>query len=167
LNRARRAHDGVAVTQLTVRRISGQSRSPMSVVTSRIELRTRGDAQVVDVTERVQSAIRDSGLRDGIACVFVPGSTGALTTLEYEAGCVADLVRLFDRIAPPGADYEHEKRWHDGNGHSHLRAALLGPSLSLPFTDGEATLGTWQQIVFVDFDNRARTRNLVVQLVGQ
>jgi secondary thiamine-phosphate synthase enzyme len=139
----------------------------MGVVTSRIELRTQGDAQIVDVTEEVQAAIRKSKLRSGIACIFVPGSTGALTTLEFEAGCVADLQRLFDRIAPTNADYEHEKRWHDGNGHSHLRAALLGPSLSVPFTDGAATLGTWQQIVFVDFDNRARARSLVAQLVGE
>lgn len=132
-----------------------------------IELSTRGDADVVDITGEVRSRIAESGLRAGIGCVFVPGATGAVTTIEYEPGCVKDLRRVFDEIAPARRDYEHEKRWHDGNGHSHVRAALLGPSLSFPFDDGEPLLGTWQQIVFVDFDNRARSRRLIVQLVGE
>ena len=139
----------------------------MTVHTQTIELRTRGHADVVDVTDRVRAALRESGLRAGIGCVFVPGATGAITTIEFEPGCVADLKRLFDEIAPPSRDYEHERRWGDGNGHSHLRAALLGPSLSFPFSDGEPMLGTWQQVVFVDFDNRSRTRELIIQLVGE
>lgn len=139
----------------------------MPTVSTRIELDTRGDADVVDVTRLVRARIKESGLSNGIGCVFVPGATGGVTTIEYEPGCVADLRSLFDRIAPPNADYAHERRWHDGNGHSHVRAALLGPSLAFPFADGEPTLGTWQQIVFVDFDNRRRRRELILQLVGE
>ncbi len=139
----------------------------MPVHTATIQLETRGDAQIIDVTQRVAAAIADSGLESGIGCVFVPGATGAVTTIEYEPGCVADLQRLLDRLAPPGRDYAHEQRWHDGNGHSHLRAALLGPSLSFPFQAGAPLLGTWQQIVVIDFDNRPRSRRIVVTLVGE
>jgi secondary thiamine-phosphate synthase enzyme len=106
-------------------------------------------------------------LTAGIGCVFAPGATAAITTMEYEPGCVADLQRLFEELAPRDRVYEHERRWQDGNGHSHLRAALLGPSLAFPFSNGEPDLGTWQQIVFVDFDNRARTRRIILQLVGE
>ena len=139
----------------------------MPVASTTLELRTKGDAHVVDITDQVRAALQKSGLRDGIGCVFVPGATGGVTTIEFEPGCVADLQRLFDEIAPPNRDYEHERRWGDGNGHSHLRAALLGPSLSFPFSEGKPRLGTWQQIVFVDFDNRPRSRTVVVQLVGE
>jgi secondary thiamine-phosphate synthase enzyme len=139
----------------------------MPVSSTTIELRTKGDAQVVDITGEVCAALEKSGLCDGIGCVFVPGATGGVTTIEYEPGCVQDLKRLFDELAPPNRDYEHERRWGDGNGHSHLRAALLGPSLTFPFSDKKPRLGTWQQIVFVDFDNRPRSRQLIVQLVGE
>jgi secondary thiamine-phosphate synthase enzyme len=139
----------------------------VTVHTSTIELSTQGDAQIIDVTARVMDIVTDSGLSSGIGCVFVPGATGAVTTIEYEPGCIADLQRLLDRLAPPGRDYAHEQRWHDGNGHSHLRAALLGPSLSFPFNERELMLGTWQQIVVIDFDNRPRTRRVIVQLVGE
>jgi secondary thiamine-phosphate synthase enzyme len=139
----------------------------VTVHTAEIELDTRGDAQILDVTARVREVVAESGLRAGIGCVFVPGATAALTTMEFEPGCVADLQRLMDRLAPPGRDYAHEARWHDGNGHSHLRAALLGPSLAFPFTNGEPMLGTWQQMVLIDFDNHPRTRRVVVQLVGE
>ena len=139
----------------------------MAVYSSGIELETRGHAQVIDVTEQVAEHVRSSGLTSGIGCVFAPGATGGVTTIEYEQGCVDDLKRLFDEIAPPDRDYEHHRRWGDGNGHSHLRSALLGPSLSFPFADRKPTLGTWQQIVFVDFDNRPRSRRILVQLVGE
>jgi secondary thiamine-phosphate synthase enzyme len=139
----------------------------MPVETYTIELATRGSAQVIDITDEVCRKLAASGLQAGIGCVFVPGSTGAVTTLEYEPGCVADLVRVFDEIAPEGRRYEHEERWGDGNGHSHVRAALLGPSLSFPFRDARPLLGTWQQIVVVDFDNRPRKRAVVLQLVGE
>lgn len=139
----------------------------MPVHTATTEIRTQGDAQILDVTGCVAQAIAESGLSDGIGCVFVPGATGAVTTMEFEPGCVADLQRLMDRLAPQSAAYAHEERWHDGNGHSHLRAALLGPSVSFPFKDGLPLLGTWQQIVLIDFDNRARSRRIIVQLVGE
>jgi secondary thiamine-phosphate synthase enzyme len=139
----------------------------MSVRTIRVELTTQGNADVVDITPKVRAAIIESGLRDGIGCVFAPGATAGITTVEYEPGCVSDLKRVFDELAPEGRSYAHEARWHDGNGHSHVRAALLGPSLAFPFSDGEPRLGTWQQIVFVDFDNRSRKREILVQLVGE
>jgi secondary thiamine-phosphate synthase enzyme len=138
----------------------------MTVLTEHIEIKTHGEADAIDITDEVRGAIAQSGLRDGIACIFAPGSTGAVTTIEFEPGCISDLQGLFGRIAPRNLEYEHHKRWGDGNGHSHVRAALLGPSLSVPFVEGEPTLGTWQQIIFVDFDNRSRSRRLVLQLVG-
>ncbi|MBM2850291.1 MAG: hypothetical protein HW418_3233, partial [Anaerolineales bacterium] len=107
------------------------------------------------------------GLSDGIVTVFCPSSTSALTTIEFEDGALADLRRAFDEIAPPDRDYRHNLRWGDGNGHAHLRAALLGPSLTIPFTKGQLRLGTWQQVVYIDFDNRPRRRTLVVQMVGE
>ena len=139
----------------------------MTVHTQHIELRTRGDADIIDITDRVRSGIAASGLSDGIACVFAAGSTGGITTVEYESGCIDDLQQLFDRVAPVNIEYEHHKRWGDGNGHSHVRAALLGASFTVPFVKGEPILGTWQQVVFVDFDNRSRSRRLVLQLVGE
>ncbi len=138
----------------------------MLVHTSEIELSTTGESEVVDITARVRAVVRGSNILDGIGCVFVPGATGGLTTMEFEPGCILDFQALLERLAPAGADYEHEKRWGDGNGHSHLRAALIGPSLSFPINSGEPTLGAWQSMVFVDFDNRARDRRLIVKIVG-
>jgi secondary thiamine-phosphate synthase enzyme len=137
------------------------------VVNRRIKLKTRGNGHVVDITHDVQRELLDSGLRDGIVTLFTSSSTSALTTIEYESGVVYDLQQLFDRVAPLDIDYRHNLRWGDGNGHAHVRHALLGPSLTIPFVDGRMTLGTWQQIVFVDFDNRARSRALVVQILGE
>lgn len=137
------------------------------VKTAEVGLKTGGNGQVVDITDAVQSAVQESGLRDGIVTVFCPSATSAVTTIEYESGAVRDLQRLFDQIAPPEQDYLHNRRWGDGNGHSHVRAALLGPSLTVPFVAGRLTLGTWQQIVFVDFDVRPRQRRLIVQMIGE
>ena len=137
------------------------------VVTRHIKLNTRGHGQILDVTGEVSRQVRDSGLKDGIVTIFTPSSTSALTTIEYESGAVHDLQQLFDRLAPPEADYRHNLRWGDGNGHSHVRHALLGPSLTVPFVDGQLTLGTWQQIVLADFDVRSRSRSLVVQMMGE
>ena len=139
----------------------------MRVSTQAIQLQTRGDADVVDITEQVSQAVRESGFRDGIVTVFCPSATSGLTTIEYEAGCVSDLRRLFDEIVNPDQHYAHNARWGDGNGHSHVRAALLGPSLTIPFVGARLTLGTWQQIIYVDFDNRPRRRELVAQVLGQ
>lgn len=137
------------------------------VVTRQIKLNTRGNGQILDITGEVSREVRDSGLKSGIVTVFTPSSTSALTTIEFESGAVHDLQQLFDRIIPPGIDYHHNLRWGDGNGHSHVRHALLGPSLTIPFVDGRLTLGTWQQIVLADFDVRARSRTLVVQIMGE
>lgn len=139
----------------------------MSVKTETISLRTQGHADMHDITQPVQEALRRSGLQAGIVTVFCPSATSALTTIEYESGALADLRRLFDEIAPQDRAYQHNLRWGDGNGHSHVRAALLGPSLTVPFAGGRLALGTWQQIVHVDFDNRARQRELVVQIIGE
>ena len=139
----------------------------MPVRTLTLKLTTRGDADTIDITDAVARSVRDSGLASGIVTVFCPSSTSALTTIEYEDGALADLRRAFDEIAPPGRDYQHNLRWHDGNGHSHLRAALLGPSLTVPFVEGRLTLGTWQQIIYVDFDNRPRNRELITQIIGE
>lgn len=138
----------------------------MIVKTGAIGLKTRGENHIVNVTSEVARVVAETGLSDGIATVFVPGSTGAVTTIEYEPGLLEDFPSLLERIAPRGLDYEHEKRWHDGNGHSHVRAALIGPSLTVPFKKGRLTLGTWQQIVFVELDVRNRTRELIVQVLG-
>jgi secondary thiamine-phosphate synthase enzyme len=137
------------------------------IVSDSIELKTRGDADMLDITGEVAAKVQKSGVTSGIVTLFCPGSTSGLTTIEYESGALADLERLFDEIVPPERDYAHNQRWGDGNGHSHVRAALLGPSLTVPFVDGELQLGTWQQITYVDFDNRSRSRRLVVQIIGE
>ena len=139
----------------------------MTVQTFGIQLNTQGDADVLDITTRVATAVVQSTLQNGTVTIFCPSATSALTTIEYESGCVSDLQRLFDEIADPQRPYAHNARWHDGNGHSHVRAALLGPSLTVPFVNGRLTLGTWQQIIYVDFDNRPRQRELVVQIIGE
>ncbi len=137
------------------------------VKTMTLKLETRGDGDTIDITDGVQEAVQSAGLTAGTATVFCPSATSAVTTIEYERGAVSDLGRLFDEIAPADRPYAHNQRWGDGNGHSHVRAALLGPSLTVPFVDGRLMLGTWQQIIYVDFDNRPRERRLIVQIVGE
>jgi secondary thiamine-phosphate synthase enzyme len=137
------------------------------VITRELSMSTQGDGDVRDITSRVQEAVRDSNIRSGTVTVFCPGSTGALTTIEYESGVVADLMQSLDELAPPDGNYRHHARWGDDNGHSHVRAALVGPSLTVPFVEGDLTLGTWQQIVFLDFDTRPRSRSLTLQIVGE
>jgi secondary thiamine-phosphate synthase enzyme len=139
----------------------------MAVITSSIRFSTNGDADMVDITEEVRRTVKDSALQSGIIVVFCPSSTSALTTIEFEPGALADLQRLFNELAAPERHYAHNARWGDGNGHSHVRAALLKPSLTIPFVEGDLTLGTWQQIIYVDFDNRPRRRELVVQILGE
>ncbi|MEW5938759.1 MAG: secondary thiamine-phosphate synthase enzyme YjbQ [Chloroflexota bacterium] len=139
----------------------------MPVESQTISLTTRGNADVQDITPQVSAAISESGLKNGIVTIFCPSSTSAVTTLEFEGGCVSDLRRLFEEILPSNREYAHNARWGDGNGHSHTRAALLGPSLTVPFVEGRLTLGAWQQIIYVDFDNRPRGRELVVQVMGE
>lgn len=139
----------------------------MSVNTQTIQLRTKGHADMHDITRQIEEALQRSGLTNGTLTLFCPSSTSAVTTIEYESGALADLRRLFDEIVPADRAYQHNQRWGDGNGHSHVRAALLGPSLTVPFVAGRLTLGTWQQILYVDFDNRPRSRELVVQIMGE
>ncbi|MBC8249152.1 MAG: YjbQ family protein, partial [Anaerolineales bacterium] len=124
------------------------------VITRRIGLKTKGNGHILDITRQVAQEVADSGLKDGTVTVFVTGSTGGVTTVEYESGLISDLRDLFDRLAPSNIPYQHNLRWGDGNGHAHVRASLLGASLTVPFVDQRLTLGTWQQIVFIDFDNR-------------
>ena len=139
----------------------------MAVSTTMFHLATRGEAEIIDITTHVAGAVANSKLKDGIVTVFSPSSTSAITTIEYESGALSDLKRLFDEIINPQREYDHNARWGDGNGHSHVRAALLGASFTVPFVDERLTLGTWQQIIFIDFDNRPRKRELVVQIIGE
>ncbi|HEX7445021.1 MAG TPA: secondary thiamine-phosphate synthase enzyme YjbQ [Methanothrix sp.] len=136
------------------------------IVTRYLEFEThRGE--VKDLTDEVQEALESSSVKAGVVTLFVPGATAAITTIEYEDGLVADLGDALERIAPEEIDYAHNERWHDGNGHSHIRASLLGPGLSVPFCEGRLMLGTWQQIVFLELDNRGRQRKVVLQIMGE
>ena len=137
------------------------------VITQEFNLSAKGYCDFHNITEQVAQAVRDSGLSSGIATVFTPSATSAITTVEYESGMLADFEAFFERIAAQAWEYKHNERYHDGNGFSHVRAALLGPSLSVPFVDGKMILGTWQEIAFLDFDNRSRSRRIIVQMVGE
>jgi len=139
----------------------------MAVVTKELEVVTRGENDVVDITEKVRKAVREARLGGGVVTVFVPGSTAAVTTMEFEPGLVRDFPEMLERAAPRDREYEHQKAWSDGNGHSHVKAALVGPSLTVPFVNGDLTLGTWQQVVLVELDIRPRTRRVVLQIVGE
>ena len=139
----------------------------MSVFTKHLELRTEAENNIVDITGEVQQAVEESGLDTGVVTVFVPGSTAAITTIEFEPGLAKDFPGMLERVAPKDIDYEHQKAWHDDNGRSHVKASLVGPSLSVPFERGVLTLGTWQQIVFVELDIRPRLREVVVQVIGE
>ena len=139
----------------------------MSVITKYLELATHGNAETFNITPRLFEALEDTELKNGVLTVFVPGATGALTTVEFEPGLIQDLKELWEQIIPSSKAYNHNRAWGDGNGHSHIRASLLGPSLSIPFSTGVFTLGTWQQVVFIDFDNRSRSRKLVLQFIGE
>ena len=139
----------------------------MAVHTGYIEIKTRGENDILDITGKVAEMVSMSGIDTGIACVFVSGSTGAITTLECEPGLLKDLPEALERMMPKGIVYDHHLRWQDGNGHSHVRAAILGPSVSVPIISGNLALGTWQQIVFIELDVKPRSRKLIVQIVGE
>ena len=132
-----------------------------------ISLSTKGSSDILDITHHVDAVIDRSSIENGLVTVFCPGSTGSVTTIEYESGMVRDLQKAIGKIVPSNIPYEHDKRWSDGNGFSHVRAALMKPSLTIPLIEGRLALGTWQQIVFIDFDNRRRERNLIVQIMGE
>jgi secondary thiamine-phosphate synthase enzyme len=131
-----------------------------------ISLSTKGFSDIIDITDRVDSAVGHSKIKDGLVTVFCPGSTGSITTIEFESGVLRDLQKAIEKVAPSDIPYEHDRRWGDGNGFSHVRAALMKPSLSVPLIKGKLSLGTWQQIIFIDFDNRRRERNLLVHILG-
>ncbi|NOY79326.1 MAG: YjbQ family protein [Calditrichaeota bacterium] len=139
----------------------------MEIIFETITKETRGNTDIIDITPDVREKIGQSSLRQGSVLLFVPGSTGALTTIEYEPGLLQDLPEFFEQIIPSNRSYHHDRTWGDGNGYSHLRASLVGPSLNIPFYAGELVLGTWQQIIFIDFDNRPRHRKIIVHIIGE
>ena len=129
-------------------------------------LSSKGENDIIDITNNVEKILLESQLKNGMVTLFVVGSTAAITTIEYEQGLQRDFPSMLERIAPKGIEYEHDNTWNDGNGHAHVRASLIGPSLTIPFINGETSLGTWQQIVFVEMDTRSRERKIVVQIIG-
>ncbi|MEE8317455.1 MAG: secondary thiamine-phosphate synthase enzyme YjbQ, partial [Candidatus Omnitrophota bacterium] len=133
----------------------------MAVVTKKININTKGDTDIVDITPQVATSVSNAGVDKGVVSIFVSGSTGGITTVEYEPGLIQDLKKFFEKIAPKSGIYQHNLRWHDGNGYSHVRASFLGPGMTVPFIDRRLQLGTWQQIIFIDFDNRPRTREIL------
>ena len=139
----------------------------MGVYSDEINIKTDGEVDIVDITGDIQNIVDKSKLNDGIACIFVPGSTGAITTIEYEPGLMKDLPQALEKIAPKDIYYNHHETWHDDNGHSHVRASLMGPSITVPFQNKKLVHGTWQQIVFVELDTRPRNREIIVQIVGE
>lgn len=139
----------------------------MGVKTETLRVATRGHTDIIDLTPQVREKVSGCGLANGVVTVFVSGSTAGVTTIEYESGAIEDLRKAIERAAPRDLPYDHDARWGDGNGYAHVRAALLGPSLTVPFNSGLLRLGAWQQIVLADFDNRPRTREVLLQIVGE
>ena len=139
----------------------------MPVSTKIITVFSNGENDMIDITRQTAQAIKLSNLQDGIVVIFVSGSTAAVTTIEYEPGLKKDFPKMLARLAPGDIEYEHDNRWHDGNGHSHVRASLIGPSLTVPFKNGRLMLGVWQQIVVLEMDTRGRERNIVLQMIGE
>ena len=139
----------------------------MTVITKTIEINSKGENDMVDITDQTLKAILESKLENGIVTIFVSGSTAAVTTIEYEPGLRTDFPIMLNRIIPKDIEYKHDETWHDGNGHSHVRASLIGPSLTVPFKDGNLILGTWQQIVFCKLDIRSRERRITLQIIGE
>jgi secondary thiamine-phosphate synthase enzyme len=139
----------------------------MTVITKIAQIETRGENDVIDITEQTSKALKESKLEDGIVTVFISGSTAAITTIEYEPGLIQDFPRMLSRIVPKDIEYQHDNTWHDGNGHSHVKASLIGPSMTIPFKDGNLMLGTWQQIVLLETDTRPRERKIILQIIGE
>ncbi len=137
------------------------------IVTKKISLQSKGQCDIIDITPQVAQQLAEANVDSGIVTLFVSGSTAGITTIEFESGLVADFQRLWERIVPDNIPYDHDRRWGDGNGHSHVRASLLGASLVIPFSNKRLTLGTWQQVVIVDFDNRPRSRQVILQIMGE
>ncbi|MEE9224826.1 MAG: secondary thiamine-phosphate synthase enzyme YjbQ [Bacteroidota bacterium] len=139
----------------------------MQVVTKKLHMSTKGHTDVIDLTGKLSDLLSKAGMKDGSMTVFVAGSTASITTVEYEPGLIKDLPEAFERLAPSGRTYHHDATWGDNNGYSHVRASMVGPTLIVPFSKGSLLLGTWQQVVLIDFDNRPRERDVIVQLMGE
>jgi len=138
----------------------------MKIKTLKLNIETKGFTEIIDVTDRINKLIHESGISEGNALIFVPGATAGITTIEYEPGLLSDYPEVMEKIAPASGKYHHDETWHDGNGYAHIRSAIQGTSLTIPFLDKKLLLGTWQQIILVDYDNRPRNRNLIIQLTG-
>ena len=143
------------------------STNNMPVITKKIQIKSKSENDILDITDRVSQIVNESRIENGVVIVFVVGSTAAITTLEYEPGLRKDFPEMLSRLAPREIEYSHDNTWHDGNGHSHVRASLIGPSLVIPLVEGSLTLGTWQQIVLVEMDTRPRERKIVLQVIGE
>lgn len=139
----------------------------MKVISEHIEVSTKGKTDIIDISEKINSVVNKSGVKQGIASLFVVGSTAGLSTIEYEPGLLKDLPETFDKIAPMKHRYHHDATWHDGNGYAHIRSTLLGTSLTIPIEDGATQLGVWQQLVLIDFDNRPRQRKIICKILGE
>ncbi len=139
----------------------------MTVLTKIIQIQSKGEMDIINITNQASAAIDESNIENGIITVFVSGSTAAVTTIEYEPGLMYDFPEMLSRVAPKDIQYKHDNTWHDGNGHSHVRASLIGPSLTIPIVEGNMSLGTWQQLVLLELDTRARNRNIILQLIGE
>lgn len=139
----------------------------MTITTKRIQINTDGQGDTINVTSDIAREVNNSGVNSGTVTVFIPGSTAGISAVEYEPGLMADIKQMWERLVPAGIDYEHNKAWGDGNGFSHVRSSLLGPSITIPFVNKRLTLGTWQQVVIVDFDTRPRSRDIILQIMGE
>lgn len=139
----------------------------MKVLSDNIQLHSEGEGDIIDLTTQLSNIVKDSEIKNGTVTIFVSGSTAAVTTIEYEPGLVHDFPEMLSRIAPRDIEYEHDNTWHDGNGHSHVRSSLIGPSITIPIVQGKLTLGTWQQVVLLEMDTRPRTRTVILQIMGE
>lgn len=139
----------------------------MKVLSDTIQLHSEGEGDIIDLTTQLSNIVKDSEIKNGTVTIFVSGSTAAVTTIEYEPGLVHDFPEMLSRIAPRDIEYEHDNTWHDGNGHSHVRSSLIGPSITIPIVQGKLTLGTWQQVVLLEMDTRPRTRTVILQIMGE
>jgi len=139
----------------------------MNVYSDELNILTKGESDIIDITDSIQELIKKSKMNNGIICVFVPGSTGSITTIEYEPGLKEDFPKALNRIAPKNIEYKHHFTWHDDNGSSHVKASLMGPSLNLPIKDGKLIHGTWQQLVFIELDTKPRKRKIIINIVGE
>ena len=139
----------------------------MKVVSDTIKLQTQGEGDMIDMTSQLSNIVKESKIKNGTVTIFVSGSTAAVTTIEYESGLIHDFPEMLSRIVPKDLEYEHDNTWHDGNGHSHIRSSLIGPSITIPIIHGKLTLGTWQQVVLLEMDTRSRNRTVILQIMGQ